>query len=70
MVGARRFSKRRSGPHKCYFRELEGLFDEPGLHGLAHITGGGIEGNLNRILPGEFDARIDPARSACLQSLR
>ena len=27
--------------------------------GLAHITGGGIEGNLNRILPENLDAEID-----------
>jgi phosphoribosylformylglycinamidine cyclo-ligase len=30
------------------------------LHGLAHITGGGFEENLDRVLPGNFDAVIDP----------
>ncbi|KAA1259268.1 Phosphoribosylformylglycinamidine cyclo-ligase [Rubripirellula obstinata] len=29
------------------------------LHGLAHITGGGIEENLDRILPSGVDAMID-----------
>ncbi|MCG8648527.1 MAG: phosphoribosylformylglycinamidine cyclo-ligase [Pirellulales bacterium] len=29
------------------------------LHGLAHITGGGIEENLDRILPSNVDAQID-----------
>ncbi len=29
------------------------------LHGLAHITGGGIEENLDRILPKNVDAEID-----------
>jgi len=29
------------------------------LHGLAHITGGGIQGNLNRILPKNLSASID-----------
>ena len=29
------------------------------LHGMAHITGGGIAGNLNRILPDGLDAEID-----------
>jgi len=30
------------------------------LHGIAHITGGGIEENLDRILPSGVDAVIDP----------
>ena len=29
------------------------------VHGLAHITGGGIEENLDRILPKNVDAQID-----------
>ncbi|MCL2646651.1 MAG: phosphoribosylformylglycinamidine cyclo-ligase [Phycisphaerales bacterium] len=33
----------------------------PPLRGLAHITGGGIAGNLNRILPPSMDALIDAA---------
>lgn len=31
------------------------------LHGVAHITGGGIQENLDRILPPGVDAVIDPA---------
>ena len=31
------------------------------LHGLAHISGGGIQENLDRILPPNVDAEIDPA---------
>jgi len=45
-------------PHKCYYQSFKGLFDHPGLHGMAHITGGGIEGNLNRILPDDLNAEI------------
>jgi phosphoribosylformylglycinamidine cyclo-ligase len=30
------------------------------VHGIAHITGGGIQENLDRILPKHVDARIDP----------
>jgi phosphoribosylformylglycinamidine cyclo-ligase len=45
-------------PHKCYYRELKGLFSNPALHGMAHITGGGIQGNLNRILPANLSAKI------------
>ncbi|MBW7477651.1 phosphoribosylformylglycinamidine cyclo-ligase [Paenibacillus oenotherae] len=46
-------------PHTCYYRPLKELFEMPELHGLAHITGGGIAGNLNRILPQGTNARID-----------
>jgi len=46
-------------PHTCYYLAFRELFDNPGLHGLAHITGGGIEGNLNRVLPDHLNASID-----------
>jgi phosphoribosylformylglycinamidine cyclo-ligase len=46
-------------PHLCYYQAVRGLFRHPGLKGLAHITGGGLEGNLNRILPAGHDAILD-----------
>ncbi len=46
-------------PHRCYFADIKDLFGNPHLHGMAHITGGGIEGNLNRVLPADLDAEID-----------
>ena len=46
-------------PHTCYYQAVRELFDWPELHGLAHITGGGIQDNLNRILPPNLDAAID-----------
>ena len=46
-------------PHLCYYKGLRELFLLPGLHGLAHITGGGIAGNLNRILGGKYDAIVE-----------
>lgn len=46
-------------PHLCYYRGLKGLFKNPSLHGMAHITGGGIPGNLVRILPKNVNAEID-----------
>lgn len=48
-------------PHRCYFASLKDLFAEKGLHGMAHITGGGIPGNLNRILPKSMNAVINAA---------
>jgi phosphoribosylformylglycinamidine cyclo-ligase len=52
-------------PHTCYHQAFKGLFAtncEGQLHGLAHITGGGIVGNLCRILPGDMDAVIDASK--------
>ncbi len=46
-------------PHLCYYPVVKDLLGTAGLTGLAHITGGGIEGNLNRILPNTLDACID-----------
>jgi len=46
-------------PHKCYHQSFRELFDLAELHGMSHITGGGIEGNLNRILPEDVNAIID-----------
>lgn len=49
-------------PHRCYFTALRGLFESPALHGLTHITGGGVAGNLNRVLPKGLDAQVDVSR--------
>lgn len=52
-------------PHTCYYQPFKELFtDNVGgkLHGIAHITGGGIAGNLNRILPENLDAVIDASK--------
>ena len=48
-------------PHRPYYAAIRDLFTDEGLHGLAHITGGGIEGNLRRIIPTMLQARIDLA---------
>ncbi len=37
--------------HRSYLSVLTPWLTNPSLHGLAHITGGGIGGNLSRILP-------------------
>jgi len=43
--------------HRCYYPVLKPLL--PQIKGLAHITGGGITGNLPRILPQGLAARIE-----------
>ena len=44
-------------PHRCYYPMLKPLF--PLLKGIAHITGGGLVGNLPRVLPQGLAARIE-----------
>jgi phosphoribosylformylglycinamidine cyclo-ligase len=46
--------------HRSYFRSVMPVISQ--LHGLAHITGGGIPGNLVRILPPGCEAVVDPER--------
>lgn len=46
-------------PHTPYYKAIRDLFDKDVLHGMAHITGGGIEGNLNRILSDGLCTKID-----------
>jgi phosphoribosylformylglycinamidine cyclo-ligase len=49
-------------PHRPYYMAVRDLFGASGLHGMAHITGGGIEGNLLRIIPDGLRADIDLAQ--------
>lgn len=44
--------------HRSYYRSVVPVLER--LHGLAHITGGGIGGNLVRILPADSQATVDP----------
>jgi phosphoribosylformylglycinamidine cyclo-ligase len=44
-------------PHRCYYQELKPLLGH--IRGMAHITGGGIPGNVARILPSNVAARFD-----------
>ena len=44
-------------PHRCYYNQLKPLL--PLVKGLAHITGGGLIGNVPRVLPDGLTARFD-----------
>lgn len=46
-------------PHTPYYKSIKGLFDRNVIHGMAHITGGGVEGNLCRVIPDGLSAKID-----------
>ncbi|EKD78796.1 MAG: hypothetical protein ACD_41C00264G0010 [uncultured bacterium] len=45
-------------PHKNYTPYLLPVLDQYDVHGLAHITGGGLVKNIPRILPEGCDAQI------------
>jgi phosphoribosylformylglycinamidine cyclo-ligase len=47
--------------HRSYLAPIQALMDVEGLHGFAHITGGGLPGNLRRILPSGCAAEVDYA---------
>jgi phosphoribosylformylglycinamidine cyclo-ligase len=46
-------------PTKIYAKDCLDLLREADVRALAHITGGGIPGNLVRILPEDLDAVVD-----------
>ena len=46
-------------PTTIYTKQVEELLDEIPILGMAHITGGGLEENVNRIIPEGLKARID-----------
>jgi phosphoribosylformylglycinamidine cyclo-ligase len=44
---------------RLYLDEVRALRRDTDVRALAHVTGGGIEGNLSRVLPEELRAEID-----------
>jgi phosphoribosylformylglycinamidine cyclo-ligase len=47
-------------PTRIYVRPVLGLLDQVPVHGIAHITGGGLSENIPRVLPAGLEARLDP----------
>lgn len=47
--------------HRSYLAPIQALMEVGGLHGFAHVTGGGLPGNLRRILPSGCAAEVDYA---------
>ena len=48
-------------PHRSYFEPLWPLVESGRLHALVHITGGGFDDNIPRVLPETCDVEIDPS---------
>lgn len=46
-------------PHTPYYKAIKDLLTKDMIHGMAHITGSGIEGNLSRVIPEGLSARLD-----------
>jgi phosphoribosylformylglycinamidine cyclo-ligase len=46
-------------PHRLYVGEIRQLRATADVRALAHVTGGGILGNLSRVLPDGVEAQID-----------
>lgn len=46
-------------PTRVYARDVLALVGRVEVHALAHITGGGLPGNVPRVLPAGLGARID-----------
>ena len=44
-------------PHRCYYLQLKPALEF--IKGMAHITGGGLLGNVPRVLPSGLAARFD-----------
>ena len=45
--------------HRCYLPVVDPLLGSVDIHGMSHITGGGIVGNTKRILPEGLSLNID-----------
>jgi len=45
--------------HKSYLKSVYHFIEENLIHGISHITGGGILGNTNRIIPDGLKIKID-----------
>lgn len=46
-------------PHRSYAPTMLPALQSISIHGMAHITGGGLAGNLVRVLPEQCQAQID-----------
>ena len=47
--------------HRSYLQPIQALIQAGHAHAFAHVTGGGIEGNLRRVIPGGLRAEVDYA---------
>lgn len=53
------FKKSLLAIHKSYLHPIHSVLKRINIHGMAHITGGGLYDNIPRILPDDLDAQIN-----------
>ena len=59
IIGGKPLAEAVLAPTKIYVRSILSLLKQVDVHALAHITGGGIPGNLNRVLPENCHAVVE-----------
>ncbi|MEM6405775.1 MAG: phosphoribosylformylglycinamidine cyclo-ligase [Pseudomonadota bacterium] len=60
-IGGRPLGEALLAPTRIYVKSLLALLAQVEVHGLAHITGGGLTDNVPRMLPAQYAAQIDLA---------
>ena len=53
------FEKALLAIHKSYLNPVSAVMKKVDIHGMAHITGGGLYDNVPRVLPNNVDAQFD-----------
>ncbi len=55
----RTFAEALLEPHRSYLATVGEALEHGSVHGMAHITGGGIAGNLSRVIPSGLTAVVE-----------
>ena len=45
--------------HKSYLPAMDGILEQDWLHGISHITGGGLVENTHRVIESDQDIKVD-----------
>src|SRR5262249_38284630 len=61
LLGGRTLADELLQPTRIYAQDCLALARDAGAHAFAHVTGGGLAGNLARVLPPGLTARVDRA---------
>ncbi|MDQ2750490.1 MAG: phosphoribosylformylglycinamidine cyclo-ligase [Actinomycetota bacterium] len=59
LLGGRTLGDELLVPTRIYAQDCLSLAADCGAHAFAHVTGGGLAGNLVRVLPPTLDAQVD-----------